>query len=131
MLNYGYAVLRGAMLKAVLATGLQPSCGVHHVNRNNPYCLVDDLLEPYRPLVDQLVLRLKERDKTEISPVTKRSLSALVTADVVHTGQMSPLFQDMAQFARSVWDVIDGKKAVLTTAGLLSDIEVEGMANLC
>ena len=81
--------------------------------------------------MDQLVLRLKERDKTEISPVTKRSLSALVTADVVHTGQMSPLFQDMAQFARSVWDVIDGKKAVLKTAGLLSDIEVEGMANLC
>lgn len=131
MLNYGYAVLRGAMLKAVLATGLHPSCGVHHVNRNNPYCLVDDLLEPYRPLVDQLVLRLNEKGRTEVTTETKRSLSALVTADVTHTGQMSPLFQDMAQFARSVWDIFDGKKVKLKSARLLSELELEGMANLC
>ena len=54
-----------------------------------------------------------------------------MTADVTHTGQMSPLFQDMAQFARSVWDLFDGKKVKLKTAGLLSDIELEGMAGLC
>jgi len=131
ILNYGYAVMRGAMLKAVLATGLHPSCGVHHTNRHNPYCLVDDLLEPYRPVVDQIVLRLKQNDVTEVTPETKRILSSLVTADVVHAGQMSPLFQDMGRFARSVWDCFDGRKEKLGTSGLLSRLELEGMVGHC
>ncbi|MGE0347599.1 MAG: type II CRISPR-associated endonuclease Cas1 [Gemmatimonadales bacterium] len=55
MLNYGYAVLRAAVGRAVVAAGLHPSLGVHHHGRSNPYCLADDLMEPYRPCVDDEV----------------------------------------------------------------------------
>ena len=58
LLNYGYAVVRAAIARAVVASGLIPSLGVHHRNRGNPFCLADDLLEPYRPYVDWRVKRL-------------------------------------------------------------------------
>lgn len=58
LLNYGYAVLRAAMGRAVCAAGLHPSLGLHHRGRENPWCLCDDLMEPYRPLVDYEVARL-------------------------------------------------------------------------
>jgi len=56
LLNYGYAVLRAVVGRAVCAAGLHPSLGVHHHNRYNPFCLADDLMEPYRPLVDAAVV---------------------------------------------------------------------------
>lgn len=59
-LNYGYAVLRAATARALCAAGLHPSLGVHHHNRFNPFCLADDLMEPYRPLVDQVVHGIAE-----------------------------------------------------------------------
>ena len=52
LLNYGYAVVRAAVVRAIVAAGLIPSLGLHHRHRNNPFCLADDLLEPYRPYVD-------------------------------------------------------------------------------
>ena len=52
LLNYGYAVIRAAVARAIVAAGLIPSLGVHHRNRSNPFCLADDLFEPYRPYVD-------------------------------------------------------------------------------
>ena len=54
-LNYGYTVIRAAMARSVVAAGLLPSYGLHHHNNLNAFCLVDDLMEPYRPLVDQLI----------------------------------------------------------------------------
>jgi CRISPR-associated protein Cas1 len=58
LLNYGYAVLRAATGRAVCAAGLHPSIGIHHSGRSNPYVLADDLMEPYRPLVDAVVVEL-------------------------------------------------------------------------
>lgn len=52
LLNYGYAILRASVGRAICAAGLHPSIGIHHHGRENPFCLADDLLEPYRPLVD-------------------------------------------------------------------------------
>jgi CRISPR-associated protein Cas1 len=57
-LNYGYAVLRAIVARALCASGLHPSLGVHHHNRYDTFCLADDLMEPYRPLVDRVVARL-------------------------------------------------------------------------
>lgn len=56
LLNYGYAVLRAVVGRAVCAAGLHPSLGVHHHNRYNAFCLADDLMEPYRPLIDEAVV---------------------------------------------------------------------------
>lgn len=58
LLNYGYAVLRSAVGRAVCAAGLHPSLGIHHHGRTNSWCLVDDLMEPYRPMVDSEVVRI-------------------------------------------------------------------------
>lgn len=57
LLNYGYAVLRAAVARALCAAGLHPSVGLHHHGRTNPFCLADDLMEPFRPLVDGAVHR--------------------------------------------------------------------------
>lgn len=57
-LNYGYTVLRGTMAQAIVATGLWPTSGIHHVSRENSWCLVDDLMEPFRPAVDRVALKV-------------------------------------------------------------------------
>lgn len=57
LLNYGYAVVRASVARAVCAVGLHPAIGLQHKNRYNPFCLVDDVLEPFRPLVDAVVVR--------------------------------------------------------------------------
>lgn len=56
LLNYGYAVLRAVMGRAICGAGLHPSLGLHHHNRYNAFCLADDLMEPYRPLIDAAVV---------------------------------------------------------------------------
>jgi CRISPR-associated protein Cas1 len=58
MLNYGYAVLRGAVARALVAAGLLPSVGLHHASQHNPFNLADDLIEPFRPIADLAVFRL-------------------------------------------------------------------------
>lgn len=58
LLNYGYAIIRAAMGRAICAAGLHPSLGIHHRSRSNPWCLADDLMEPYRPLIDHEVASL-------------------------------------------------------------------------
>ncbi len=63
LLNYGYAVVRAAIARALVAAGLIPSLGVHHRNRGNPFCLADDLFEPYRPYVDWRVKLLVDNEK--------------------------------------------------------------------
>lgn len=57
LLNYGYAVLRAATARAICAAGLHPSIGIHHRNKYNSWCLADDVMEPYRPLVDRIAVR--------------------------------------------------------------------------
>lgn len=75
LLNYGYAVVRAAAARAVVAAGLIPSLGVFHKNRANPFCLADDLLEPYRPFVDWRVrLIVAERQTEELLSLDDRSV---------------------------------------------------------
>ena len=81
-LNYGYTVLRSAVARAVVAAGLHPSIGIHHSNRTNSMCLVDDLMEPFRPMVDYVVVRLVNAGHSEVSPETKRALAQVLTSDV-------------------------------------------------
>ena len=57
LLNYGYAILRAIIARALVSSGVRPTLGIHHHNRYNAYCLADDIMEPYRPYVDQIVAR--------------------------------------------------------------------------
>ena len=93
LLNYGYAILRAIIARALVGSGLLPTLGIHHHNRYNSYCLADDIMEPYRPYVDQLVLDIIQCN-LEISDITrdlKMQLLGIPMLDVVINGKRSPL----------------------------------------
>lgn len=79
-LNYGYAIIRAQIARSVAACGLYPGLGVKHQNDFNPFCLVDDLIEPFRPLVDHTVRGMADKGegKQELTPDIKRELAALL-----------------------------------------------------
>ena len=106
LLNYGYAILRAILARALVGSGLLPTLGIHHHNRYNAYCLADDIMEPYRPYVDQLVLDIIQCN-LEISDITrdlKMQLLGIPMLDVVINGKRSPLMiaaqQTTASLAR-------------------------------
>jgi CRISP-associated protein Cas1 len=82
MLNYGYAVMRAMCARAVVAAGLHPSIGIHHAHRGNAFALADDLIEPFRPLVDQLTMRLRAGGVEAVTPEAKRAYAGLVAVDL-------------------------------------------------
>jgi CRISPR-associated protein Cas1 len=63
LLNYGYAILRAGVARALTGSGLLPTFGIHHHNRYNAYCLADDIMEPYRPYVDEIVVDMVNRER--------------------------------------------------------------------
>lgn len=92
LLNYGYAVLRAIIARALVSSGLLPTLGIHHHNRYNAYCLADDIMEPYRPYVDKLVFNLcKKYDNLELTTEIKKELLSIPTLDVTINERRSPL----------------------------------------
>jgi CRISP-associated protein Cas1 len=89
-LNYGYAVVRAAVARAIVAAGLLPSLGIHHRNRSNPFCLADDLIEPLRPLVDDRVRELHRQGYEELDQPAKAALLEIL-ADPVTLGNGDPM----------------------------------------
>jgi CRISPR-associated protein Cas1 len=94
LLNYGYAILRACIARALTGSGLLPTLGVFHRNRYNSYCLADDIMEPYRPCVDAVVRAMV--DKTShleaLTPELKVQLLKIPTIDVEIENESSPLF---------------------------------------
>lgn len=93
LLNYGYAILRALIARALVSSGLLPTLGIHHHNRYNAYCLADDIMEPYRPYVDELVLSIVKsgQDHEELTKDLKAQLLSIPTIDVQISGKRSPL----------------------------------------
>lgn len=93
LLNYGYAILRAVVARGLVSSGLLPTLGIHHHNRYNAYCLADDVMEPYRPYVDKLVLSImaKYYSEKELTTEIKRELLNIPVLDVFINGQRSPL----------------------------------------
>lgn len=98
MLNYGYAILRAVVARSLVGSGLLPTLGIHHHNRYNAYCLADDIMEPYRPFVDQLVINIRHKymDQVDLDKRIKADLLSIPTLDVVVKGKRSPLMVAMA-----------------------------------
>ncbi|MBN1960119.1 MAG: type II CRISPR-associated endonuclease Cas1 [Deltaproteobacteria bacterium] len=82
LLNYGYAILRAAMARAICIAGMQPSLGIHHRNKYARFCLADDLMEPFRPYVDRIVLGLLADNKSEMDKEAKQRLLHVLSKDV-------------------------------------------------
>ena len=111
LLNYGYAVLRAATARAICGAGLHPCLGVQHHTKYNPYCLADDLMEPYRPLVDRVVLTIVERDgaQVEMSKVVRGEIiSALLGRHQVRNEERT-LFDLLSRSAASCARVLTGE----------------------
>lgn len=82
LLNYGYTVLRAATARAVVGAGLHPTIGIHHHARGNAFALADDLMEPFRPLVDLAVRRIAQNGEDGVNREAKRTLARLLAFDM-------------------------------------------------
>lgn len=104
LLNYGYAILRAVIARALVTSGLLPTLGIHHHNRYNAYCLADDIMEPYRPFVDKLVVNIVDtgEDISELTKSMKAELLTIPTLDVNINGMRSPLMIAAGQTAASL-----------------------------
>ncbi|MBI3436561.1 MAG: type II CRISPR-associated endonuclease Cas1 [Proteobacteria bacterium] len=117
LLNYGYAVVRAAIARAIAAAGLIPTLGVHHRNRGNPFCLADDLMEPYRPYVDWRVkgMLAGAAAPADLDRPTKAALLSLFNETIVVGGRRSPLVLALHASAASLCRMLteEGKELVL------------------
>lgn len=103
LLNYGYAILRAVIARALVGSGLLPTLGIHHHNRYNAYCLADDIMEPYRPYVDRLVVQtMAVCSDVEVTTNIKRHLLTVPTLEVRIGGQRSPLMVAASQTTASL-----------------------------
>jgi CRISPR-associated protein Cas1 len=113
LLNYGYTVLRAATARAVVAAGLHPSLGIHHRHRNDSMCLVDDLMEPFRPLVDLMVARLAVHGVQSVTVDAKRALAGMTIVDMQTSQGTTPLGTCLERLAVSLGQAFECGEAKL------------------
>ena len=111
LLNYGYAILRAIVARSLVGSGLLPTLGIHHRNKYNAYCLADDIMEPYRPFADNIVLNIfnNGEDFTELNPSIKKQLLEIATTDIMIGGEKSPLEVGMQQTTASLAKCFEGE----------------------
>lgn len=112
-LNYGYAILRAAVGRTIVAAGLLPSWGIHHHNRSNPFCLADDLMEPFRPLVDDRVREMHAQGYEVLNQPAKGTLLELLTTPMRLGDQTGPLMVMLHRLAASLVRVYEGEASEL------------------
>lgn len=110
LLNYGYAILRAVVARALVGSGLLPTLGIHHHNRYNAYCLADDIMEPYRPYVDEIVIKIVDsgRNIENITQDIKTELLSLPIKEVQIGGKRSPLMVAVNTTAMSLYKCMAG-----------------------
>lgn len=110
-LNYGYAILRAAVARALVSSGLSCSIGLHHCNQYNAFGLADDVMEPYRPFIDQLVfsnLSLFMENGETLSTQAKSVLLLALEMDVVMEDTKRPLMIAISQTTASLVRALEG-----------------------
>lgn len=114
-LNYGYAILRAGVARAIAGSGLLNTLGIHHHNKYNAFCLADDVMEPYRPLVDAKVLEiLKKYKERELTTAIKMELLSVLTETVFFEGNKTTLMVAISRTSSSLQQCYSGVKRKIT-----------------
>ncbi|MGQ1911238.1 type II CRISPR-associated endonuclease Cas1 [Marinifilum sp. RC60d5] len=112
-LNYAYAILRAAVARALVSSGLLPTFGIFHRNKYNAYCLADDIMEPYRPFCDDVVLPMYYKGEfctDKLNSLQKAKLLNVLTADVEIGGKKSPLLVAISRTTSSLYECFSGDR---------------------
>lgn len=120
-LNFGYAVLRSIVARALVSSGMLPAQGIFHKNKYNPYCLADDIMEPYRPFIDKLVLEYitKYPFEEELSKQAKAHLLQIATEDVFIDDKKRPLMVAVTTTTASLYKCFTGERRTILYPKLL------------
>lgn len=111
LLNYGYAILRAVIARALVCSGLMVQMGIHHRNKYNAYCLADDIMEPYRPYVDNIVIDIVNNNEPSdtLTKEQKIALLSIPTTEVNIDGHRSPLFVAASTTTASLYKCFTGE----------------------
>jgi CRISPR-associated protein Cas1 len=123
LLNYGYALLRASAARAICAAGLNPIFGIHHENSTNPFPLADDIMEPYRPLVDFYAKQVMAADINEMNPIAKQMISSFLWSDLHFKEETTPLYAALERLAFSLVTSFKYKKPQIEIAELRLTID--------
>lgn len=128
LLNYGYAIIRAALSRAIVAAGLNPALGIKHSHRANAFCLADDLIEPLRPLVDAHARELYEGGHEEIDRYSKTRLLELLSSPFQFAEQSTPFLVGLNRYVASYVKCLEGSERFLEIPKpcTLADIETCG-----
>jgi len=110
-LNYGYAILRAATARALSGSGLLNTLGIHHKSKYNAFALADDIMEPFRPIVDEIVLHIiNNYDEQELNTEIKSEILSILTRTVYFKNEKSPLMVALQKTASSLQQCYSGKR---------------------
>ena len=113
-LNYGYAVLRAQVARSLVSSGLNPALGIHHENDENPFCLADDMIEPFRPLVDSEVVGLLKGGNIEaLTPAHKQALIGILNQDVVIEEETSTVANAILRSCQSLARAFENNNPII------------------
>lgn len=112
-LNYAYAIMRACVARALVSSGMLPTLGIFHRNKYNAYCLADDIMEPYRPYCDEVVMQMfydGELEDEELTKDQKAKILSILTTDVVFAGKKSPLMVGISRTTSSLYECFAGER---------------------
>ena len=114
-LNYGYAILRAATARALVGSGLLPTLGIHHHNKYNAYCLADDLMEPYRPFIDDEVVEYisANPDDKEVNLEFKKRILKVLARDVKMGNLTRPMMVALSMTSSSLANALSNESEKL------------------
>lgn len=127
LLNYGYTVLRAATARSVSAAGLHPTIGIFHSNRSNAFALADDLMEPFRPLVDCAVRSLVTHHGVQVDTHAKQILAKLIATDLPLGDGVTPVSVALTKLATSLGQSFETGKLNLALPRPLDPLTLAGL----
>lgn len=127
LLNYGYTVLRAATAPAVVAAGLHPTIGLFHSHRANVFALADDLMEPFRPLVDLTARGIAAAAGPDVTPDAKRRMAELIALDLPLAGEISPLSVSLSRLTVSLAQSFQARRLALALPQPPSPLVLSGL----